>query len=90
MTALYLREIEDSPTEEADIRPSTIKSQQALVVGINHYPAGFRSLENALSDARELAGTLQDDYGFELLPSGSPLLDQRATRARGCDDASQP
>ncbi|MEE4296809.1 MAG: caspase family protein, partial [Wenzhouxiangella sp.] len=42
----------------------TLKGQ-ALIVGINAYSGGVKSLQSAVADARAIAGCLRDEQGYE-------------------------
>jgi len=56
-----------------------IRSQQALVIGVDQYRPGFPALDSALHDATAIATLLENDYGFELLPYGEPLTGRTAS-----------
>ena len=81
MSALHLREIESSPDETSELNPLEVHRQQAMVVGVNTYPDGFRSLSNAVADAEEVANTLKGEYGFKLIPQNAPMLGEKASLA---------
>lgn len=61
---------------------SKMTRQIAVVVGIDNYTnfTNTDQLQNACNDATAVADILVRDYGFEICPSGSPLLDQEARR----------
>ena len=73
------REVEDDgPTSPIDQPGAAITCQQALVIGIDAYPEGFRTLSNAVNDAQAIAVLLAQEYGFDLLPQGQALLNEAA------------
>ena len=74
------REGYDVPTEQSEVEREAIQNQQALVIGIGAYGAGFNPLANAPHDAQAIADGLAREYGFTLLPSGSSMLDGQASR----------
>lgn len=61
-----------------------IEQEWALVIGIGAYQSDFRPLTNAPQDAKEVAKLLRDDYGFDLHPTGKPLLDEEAGLSAIC------
>jgi len=52
-----------------------LKPGLAVVIGINKYTNGIRSLKNAVNDAEKVTEMLQNQYGYQVLQ----LLDEAAT-----------
>ena len=81
MPSSSLRHLGDLAADAASPSLAAIQTQQALVIGIGIYAADFRGLDNAPEDARAVAKLLLKDYGFSLVPSNGPLLDEEASLA---------
>lgn len=75
-----------SVTEEAG--QAWYRTSHALVIGVNHYEAGFRELNYAVADARAVGNILKERYGFasenvrELLDGEASLTNIRRELAR--------
>ncbi|MCP3964209.1 MAG: hypothetical protein GY719_40785 [bacterium] len=53
-----------------------VSEQLALIVGLA--ASAVPKLDNAAHDAESLGRLLREDFGFELLPAGKPLLEENA------------
>lgn len=74
------RDVGDALLEKAiSIEHNFPKRQQAMVIGVDTYGPGFNRLDNAVSDARAISEVLAAEYGFELIPSGTAILDHQAS-----------
>ncbi len=66
-----------TPTPTPSPTPKLTQHNYALIIGINAYnPAALRPLKMALNDARAVAQTLRNDYGFDI----KLLIDDAAGR----------
>ncbi|MEE8525456.1 MAG: caspase family protein [Thermoanaerobaculia bacterium] len=68
-----------SPPAGSGAPDRPVREQLAVVAGVGAYD--FRPLANAAADARVLGALLQQDFGFQLLPSGTALIDGDADLA---------
>lgn len=55
----------------------TIGNYYALIIGIDNYSGAWRSLQNAVNDAKEVENTLKANYKFDVFKS---LYNEEATR----------
>ncbi|MGE5221237.1 MAG: caspase family protein [Omnitrophica WOR_2 bacterium] len=78
---MIIREAEPAPGEQESTPAEAIQVQQAVVIGIGAYGEGFNNLPNAPNDAQAMADLLKKEYGFQLIPQGTPLVNAAASQA---------